>query len=506
MSSGLSLVARGRMTAILLGLLMFVQGGMAWDSEEMDLFDLVEEVNRNFYEFMEISQEATGTEVRKAYKKLALQLHPDKNDAPDAEVQFRHLAAIYEVLKDKERRARYDQVLVEGLPDWRMPVYYFRRMRKIGLAEGLAYLLVIATLIQYCMNWAAHWERKFTISENIAVEVKRRQKRLKKEGKSEEDLAEQYREVELNLLGPPPTCFDTLPFQLLRLVKFIVLSIPTIPGHLKGIYEERKREQEEIEREEREAVEELKRKEEEKEKRKEAKAKRKNVNMYKEATDDGNTNKVKEVKSKEEEKAVPRNAQQMWTDDDLATLAKFIKKYPGGTPDRWERIAEQMERYPWEVTKMAGLIKNNPSLVPISDAGQGVTGRESNRIVSDDVLEDEEDYDESDSSESEEVDEDGYVVYSAQKVEEYVPVEEKKKKKTKGGKEGGGDDTSEQPTDSWSQEQQKALEQALVTFPKGCAERWDRIAGKVGGKTKEQCMARFKHLAELVKKKKESAE
>ena len=53
----------------------------------------------------------------------------------------RHLAAIYEVLKDKERRARYDQVLVEGLPDWRMPVYYFRRMRKIGLAEGLAYLL-----------------------------------------------------------------------------------------------------------------------------------------------------------------------------------------------------------------------------------------------------------------------------------------------------------------------------------------------------------------------------
>ncbi len=30
---------------------------------------------------------------------------------------------------------------MEGLPDWRMPAYYFRRMRKIGLAEGLAYLL-----------------------------------------------------------------------------------------------------------------------------------------------------------------------------------------------------------------------------------------------------------------------------------------------------------------------------------------------------------------------------
>ena len=30
---------------------------------------------------------------------------------------------------------------MEGLPDWRMPAFYFRRMRKIGLAEGLAYLL-----------------------------------------------------------------------------------------------------------------------------------------------------------------------------------------------------------------------------------------------------------------------------------------------------------------------------------------------------------------------------
>jgi DnaJ family protein C protein 1 len=143
------------------------------------VFDLVEEVNRNFYEFMEIKPDASSAEIRKAYKKLALILHPDKNTSPDADVQFRQLAGIYEVLKDKELRARYDLVLVEGLPDWRMPAYYFRRMRKIGLAEGLAYLLVIATGIQYCMNYAAHWERKFTISENITAEVKRRQKRLK---------------------------------------------------------------------------------------------------------------------------------------------------------------------------------------------------------------------------------------------------------------------------------------------------------------------------------------
>lgn len=40
----------------------------------------------------------------------------------------------------------------------------------------------------------------------------------------------------------------------------------------------------------------------------------------------------------------------------------------------------------------------------------------------------------------------------------------------------------------------------------GSAERWERIAGKVAGKTKEQCMVRFKHIAEMIKKKKEAAE
>merc|ERR1711971_1184963 len=100
-----------------------------------------------------------------------------------------------------------------------------------------------------------------------------------------------------------------------------------------------------------------------------------------------------------------------------------------------------------------------------------------------------------------EVDEDGYVVYGAVKAEEYVIPEEKSKKKTKGGKLG----EAESEDTVWSQEQQRSLEVALAQFPKGSAERWDRIAGKVEGKSKEQCMARFKQLAEQVKKKAEAA-
>ena len=54
-------------------------GSRAWDSDEMDLFDLVEEVNENFYTLLGLDQSAATTkDVRQAYKRLALVLHPDK--------------------------------------------------------------------------------------------------------------------------------------------------------------------------------------------------------------------------------------------------------------------------------------------------------------------------------------------------------------------------------------------------------------------------------------------
>merc|ERR1711915_1149412 len=123
--------------------------------------------------------------------------------------------------------------------------------------------------------------------------------------------------------------------------------------------------------------------------------------------------------------------------------------------------------------------------------------------VSDECLAD--DYDESDddTEHSDEVDEDGYLVLQPSKPEEYVIPEEKKKKKTKGGKIG---ETDGEQGDVWSQDQQKSLEAALSQFPKGTNERWERISGKVEGKSKEQCMLRFKYLAEQIKKKKAEAE
>ena len=54
----------------------------------------------------------------------------------------------------------------------------------------------------------------------------------------------------------------------------------------------------------------------------------------------------------------------------------------------------------------------------------------------------------------------------------------------------------------WSQEQQKALESALLKHPKGGAtDRWEKISNCVDGKTKEECLTRYRQLVELVKKK-----
>lgn len=138
----------------------------------------------------------------------------------------------------------------------------------------------------------------------------------------------------------------------------------------------------------------------------------------------------------------------LWTDDDFAELARLIKKFPGGTSERWEKIADAMNRSVPEVTHMARKVK-----------------------------------------------EEHYRPTTAASDEVVVEVALKPSKvKTKGGKLGKGPDEGcterdeeneedkSQVLDTWSQPQQKALEHALTKFPKGTSERWVKIANCVPGK------------------------
>jgi len=62
---------------------------------------------RDYYEVLGIAKTATDDELKKAYRKLALKYHPDRNpDDKEAEEKFKEAAEAYEVLSNKDKRAR----------------------------------------------------------------------------------------------------------------------------------------------------------------------------------------------------------------------------------------------------------------------------------------------------------------------------------------------------------------------------------------------------------------
>ncbi|XP_015923737.1 dnaJ homolog shv isoform X1 [Parasteatoda tepidariorum] len=84
----------------------------------INLFLFISQVfgGRDFYAILGVSRSASLNQIKKAYRKMAKELHPDKNpDDPNAQDKFQDLGAAYEVLSDEEKRKTYDQYGEEGL-------------------------------------------------------------------------------------------------------------------------------------------------------------------------------------------------------------------------------------------------------------------------------------------------------------------------------------------------------------------------------------------------------
>ena len=72
-------------------------------------------MGKDYYQILGVEKTATEDEIKKAYRKMALRFHPDKNKDPGAEEKFKEISEAYEVLSDKDKRAAFDRYGSDGL-------------------------------------------------------------------------------------------------------------------------------------------------------------------------------------------------------------------------------------------------------------------------------------------------------------------------------------------------------------------------------------------------------
>ncbi len=81
---------------------------------------------RDYYEILGVSKNTSKDEIKNAYRKLALQYHPDRNKAPEAEEKFKEISEAYAVLSDDQKRQQYDQFGHSGIDSRYTPEDIFR--------------------------------------------------------------------------------------------------------------------------------------------------------------------------------------------------------------------------------------------------------------------------------------------------------------------------------------------------------------------------------------------
>ncbi|RKP07298.1 DnaJ domain-containing protein, partial [Thamnocephalis sphaerospora] len=138
------------------------QMARAWEQLDYDIFDLVDDVRREhgedatFYSVLGLDQSATTAQIIKAHRKLSLGVHPDKNPSKEAQRVFTRLGSITGMLKDSEKRERYEFFLKNGVPTWRGTGYYYKRHRP-GLGSVLVALGVFGSAVHYLLMYVGWW-------------------------------------------------------------------------------------------------------------------------------------------------------------------------------------------------------------------------------------------------------------------------------------------------------------------------------------------------------------
>lgn len=90
----------------------------------------------NLYHILGVSPSATGEEIKKAYRSLAMRYHPDRSTHPGAENRFNAIKRAYELLSDPKKRAVYDQSLSNRIiidPDDEARALWLAQFERFGI-------------------------------------------------------------------------------------------------------------------------------------------------------------------------------------------------------------------------------------------------------------------------------------------------------------------------------------------------------------------------------------
>ncbi|OZJ05476.1 hypothetical protein BZG36_01608 [Bifiguratus adelaidae] len=146
----------------------------AWEQGDYEIFDLVDELELaegkevNFYSWLKVEPSASVAQINRAYRKLSLELHPDKNkhDAL-AHQRFARLGKVAAILRNDTTRERYNFFYKNGVPRWRGTGYYYARYRP-GLGTVIVFLVLLTNGLQYVVHLINYHQEKRKIQQYVA--------------------------------------------------------------------------------------------------------------------------------------------------------------------------------------------------------------------------------------------------------------------------------------------------------------------------------------------------
>ncbi|CAM6097569.1 unnamed protein product [Calypogeia fissa] len=167
------------------------------------------------YDLLGVTQASTPSDIKKAYYKLSLKLHPDKNPDPEAKKQFIKVANAYEILSDEVKREQYDYAIAHPEEVFYNTARYYQAYYgpQADLRAVLVGLLVVLSGFQYLNQWTHYNQmlnmvkqtpayknklKALELERNGSVSNRKKGAKLKSKGDSSKELSQ---ELDLQIQG-----------------------------------------------------------------------------------------------------------------------------------------------------------------------------------------------------------------------------------------------------------------------------------------------------------------